>query len=288
MAMFPAAFDYHAPTSISEALKLLGNGNKILAGGHSLLPLMKLRLAEPPALVDIGRIPELDGIREEGDTIVIGARATHAAIERSDVLAQKVPLLCQTAAWVGDLQVRSRGTIGGSLAHADPGGDLPAAILALDATLTAVGPSGSRTIAARDFFTGLMSTGLADDEILTEIRVKALPPRTGTAYEKFPNPASRYAIVGVAATITLGSDGTVAQAAIGMTGLSERAFRASGVEVALAGKRPVETEVAAAAEQADQGQDALGDIHASERYRRHLSHVLTKRAVLEAASRARS
>jgi carbon-monoxide dehydrogenase medium subunit len=284
--MFPAAFDYYAPTSIPEALKLLGNGNKILAGGHSLLPLMKLRLAEPPALVDIGRIPGLAGIREAGETIVIGARTTHSAIERSDVLRQKAPLLCQAAAVIGDLQVRSRGTIGGSLAHADPGGDFPAAILALDAELTAVGPAGSRTIPARDFFQGLMSTALADNEILTEIRVKALPPRTGTSYQKFPNPASRYAMAGVAAVVTLGGDGTIGQAAIGITGLSDHAFRASAVESALAGKQPVEADVIAAAEQADQGQEALGDIHASERYRRHLSHVLTKRAVLEAASRA--
>ncbi len=284
--MFPAAFDYYAPASLQEAVGLLGNGNKILAGGHSLLPLMKLRLAEPPALVDIGRIPGLDGIRDEGDTIVIGARTTHAAIERSDLLRQKVPLLCQTASVIGDLQVRSRGTIGGSLAHADPGGDFPAAIAALEAELTAVGPAGSRAIPVRDFFQGLMSTALADTEILTEIRIKALPPRTGTSYQKFANPASRYAIVGVAAVVTLGRDGTIGQAAIGITGLSDRAFRASAVESALAGKRPVESDVAPAAEQADHGQDALGDIHASERYRRHLSHVLTKRAVLEAAGRA--
>lgn len=284
--MFPAAFDYHSPTSVADAVKLLGNGSKILAGGHSLLPLMKLRLAEPTALVDIGRIPGLDAIREEGDTIVIGARATYASIEQSALLRAKAPLLAQTAEWVGDLQVRNRGTIGGSLAHADPGGDLPAAILALDATLTAVGPSGPRTIAARDFFQGLMATALAENEILTEIRVPALPPRTGTSYQKFPNPASRYAIVGVAAAITLGTDGAISQAAIGVTGLSERAFRATAVESALAGKRPTEEEVAAAADLADQGQEPLGDIHASERYRRHLSHVLTKRAVLEAASRA--
>jgi carbon-monoxide dehydrogenase medium subunit len=283
--MFPAAFDYYAPTSLPDAIKLLGSGNKVLAGGHSLLPLMKLRLAEPAGLVDIGRIPNLDGIRQDGDTIVIGARATHGSIERSELLGKAAPLLCQAAARVGDIQVRARGTIGGSLAHADPGGDLPAAVLALDATLTAVGPSGSRTIAAKDFFKGLMSTALADNEILTEIRVKTLPARTGTAYQKFPNPASRYAIVGVAAVITLGSDGAISQAAIGITGLGDRAFRASAVEAALAGKRPTEADASAAAEHADEGQDALGDIHASERYRRHLSHVLTKRAVLEAASR---
>jgi aerobic carbon-monoxide dehydrogenase medium subunit len=284
--MFPAAFDYYSPTSVPEAVKLLGNGNKILAGGHSLLPLMKLRLAEPPALVDIGRIAGLDEIGEDGGTVVIGARATHSMLEHSPLIARAVPLLAQTAAWIGDIQVRGRGTIGGSLAHADPGGDLPAAILALDALLTAVGPSGSRTIAAADFFRGMLSTALADDEILTEVRVAALPPRTGTAYQKFPNPASRYAIVGVAAVVTLGSDGAIARAAIGVTGFGEQAFRASAVESALAGKRPTEAEVTAAAEQADQGRTPLGDIHASDRYRRHLSHVLAKRAVLEAASRA--
>jgi aerobic carbon-monoxide dehydrogenase medium subunit len=284
--MFPATFEYHAPTSVADAVKLLGNGSKVLAGGHSLLPLMKLRLAEPSVLVDIGRIPALDGIREDGDSIVIGARTTHSSIEHSELLARHIPLLGQTARWIGDIQVRSRGTIGGSLAHADPGGDLPAAILALDASMTAVGPSGSRTIAASQFFTGLMETALRDSDILTEIRVKKLAPRTGTSYQKFPNPASRYAIVGVAAVVTLGPDGNIAQSGIGITGLSGRPFRASPAEAALAGKRPDEASITAAADQVDQGQEALGDIHASEGYRRHLSHVLSKRAILEAAGRA--
>jgi aerobic carbon-monoxide dehydrogenase medium subunit len=284
--MFPAAFDYYAPTSVPEAVKLLGSGNKILAGGHSLLPLMKLRLAEPPALVDIGRIPGLDEIREDGPGVVIGALVTHSTLEHSALIARTAPLLAQTAAWIGDVQVRGRGTIGGSLAHADPGGDLPAAILALDASLTAVGPSGSRTIAAADFFRGMLSTALAEDEILTEIRVPAQTDHTGTAYQKFPNPASRYAIVGVAAVVTLAPGGAIARAAIGITGFGERAFRASAAESALAGRRPTETEISAAADQADQGETPLGDIHASDHYRRHLSHILTKRAILEASSRA--
>ncbi|MGH2470063.1 MAG: FAD binding domain-containing protein, partial [Chloroflexota bacterium] len=224
--MFPSTFEYYAPSSLQEALALLGNGNKVLAGGHSLLPLMKLRLAEPAGLVDIGHLPGLDAIRDEGDTVVIGARATHHAVEHSPLLASTVPLLPQTARWVGDIQVRNRGTIGGSLAHADPGADLPAALLALDATFVAQSRRGQRRIAAGDFFQGLLATSLADEELLTEIRVPKLPAGTGTAYQKFPNPASRYAIVGIAVAIGLASSGAIGSAAFGVTGLTDRPFRA--------------------------------------------------------------
>ncbi|MDE3075980.1 MAG: xanthine dehydrogenase family protein subunit M, partial [Chloroflexota bacterium] len=260
--MFPSAFEYYTPTSLLDAVRLLGSGNKVIAGGHSLLPLMKLRLAEPAGLVDIRRVPGLDGIAESGGVIHVGARATYAAIMDSAVLQAKAPLLCETAARIGDLQVRNRGTIGGSLAHADPAGDLPAAILALDAELVATGPGGERTIPAGSFFTGMLSTALSANEILTEIRVRPLPPRTGTCYQKFPHPASRYALVGVAAVITLGNDGTVAQAAIGVTGLADHAFRATAAEQALLGKAPDQASARAAAVLVDQGQDALGDIHA--------------------------
>ncbi|HUZ78449.1 MAG TPA: xanthine dehydrogenase family protein subunit M [Chloroflexota bacterium] len=285
--MFPSTFEYYAPSSLQEALSLLGNGNKVLAGGHSLLPLMKLRLAEPAGLVDIGHLPGLDGIRDEGDTVVIGARVTHQAVEHSSLLASAVPLLPQTARWVGDIQVRNRGTIGGSLVHADPGADLPAAILALDATLVARDTRGQRHIAAGDFFQGLLATSLADEELLTEIRVSKLPAGTGTAYQKFPNPASRYAIVGIAVTIGLDSAGAIASAAIGVTGLADRPFRAAAAEAALLGQRPVGQEVAAAAALVPQGQEAAGDIHASPAYRAHLAQVLAQRAIVEAGALAR-
>ncbi|MBV8083667.1 MAG: xanthine dehydrogenase family protein subunit M [Chloroflexi bacterium] len=284
--MFPAAFDYYAPTSLQEAIGLLGDGRKVLAGGHSLLPLMKFRLAEPSALVDIGRVPGLDGMRAEGSEVVIGARATHASIERSSLLAEACPLLVQTAQRIGDIQVRTRGTIGGSLAHADPGADLPAAVLALNATLTAQGPSGSRSIPAREFFTGLMSTALADNEILTEVRVPKTAARTGTAYQKFPNPASRYAIVGVAAVLHFDGAGAIERAALGVTGLSGVPFRATAAEDALRGERPTSDSIAAAAKLVGQGQDPLRDIHASPGYRVHLAEVLTRRALQEAARQA--
>ncbi len=184
--MFPNTFEYYAPTSLKDAVKLLGKGNKIIAGGHSLLPLMKLRLAEPAGLVDIGHIAGLDGIKETGGVIRIGARATHASIADSALLQSKLPLLPETAKLIGDLQVRNRGTIGGSLAHADPAGDFPAPILALDADLVATGRNGERTIAAGSFFKGMLSTALRPSEILTEIRIKEPASRTGMSYQKFP------------------------------------------------------------------------------------------------------
>ncbi|MDE3078326.1 MAG: xanthine dehydrogenase family protein subunit M, partial [Chloroflexota bacterium] len=245
--MFPSAFEYYAPTSLQDAIKLLEAGNKVIAGGHSLLPLMKLRLAEPSGLVDLRRVPGLDRISETGGVIHIGARTTHVAIMDSALLQAKAPLLCETAAHIGDLQVRNRGTIGGSLAHADPAGDLPAAIRALDGELVAMGPSGERTIAAGLFFTGMLTTALKPNEILTEIRVRPLPAQTGTSYQKFPHPASRYALVGVAAKITRAHDGTVGHAAIGVTGLADHAFRATAAEQALLGKAPDQANTHAAA-----------------------------------------
>src|SRR5581483_5151750 len=195
--MFPAQFDYEAPSSLDEAVKALAAGGgdaKVLAGGHSLLPLMKLRLAQPSKLIDLGKIQGLSYVRQDGGATAIGAMTTHA-----DVVAANVPLLSETAAHVGDIQVRNRGTLGGSLAHADPAGDLPAAVLALGAEIKAVGKNGARTIAADDFFVDLLTTALGADEILTEVRIPALSGRTGVSYKKFAQPASRYAICGVAA-----------------------------------------------------------------------------------------
>ena len=204
--MTATAFEYHAPTTLQEALSLLTRYSgeaKILAGGHSLIPIMNLRLAQPKALIDIGKIPGLSGIREDNGAVVIGAMTTHHQVETSAVLQAKVPILPETAAVIGDVQVRNRGTIGGSIAHADPAGDFPAAAVALDLQLKVVGPKGERTIKGRDFFVDILTTALQPDEILTEIRVPAFAARTGSAYEKFPNPASRYAIVGAAAVVTV-------------------------------------------------------------------------------------
>jgi carbon-monoxide dehydrogenase medium subunit len=281
--MIPDQFDYVAPTSVDEAVRLLtryGDEAKVLAGGHSLIPMMKLRLARPKYLVDIGKIPGLSGISEDGGTITVGAMTTHHTIESSDLLNEKCPLLPETAAHIGDVQVRNRGTIGGSLSHADPAADWPAAILALGAKLVAVGSSGTRTIAAEDFFTGMLTTALRADEILTKIVISPRPPKTGYAYLKMHQSASGFAIVGVAASITLNGNGQCAGAGIGVTGIAPAPFRASAVEIALVGKTLDAATIAAAAEKVVDGiDDPLEDIHASGDYRLHLTKVFTKRAV---------
>jgi aerobic carbon-monoxide dehydrogenase medium subunit len=284
--MFPAKFEYHAPSSLDEAIKLLssdGGDAKILAGGHSLLPLMKLRLAQPSALVDIGRIPGLSGIKVSGDAVTIGALTTHAEIEASQELEQRLPLLPECAAVIGDLQVRNRGTIGGSLAHADPAGDFPAVILALDAEIKARGPNGERTIKAADFFVDMLTSALEPNEILTEIRIPLLPPRTGTAYLKMDHPASHYALCGVAAVLTLADGGTISDARVGITGVAPRAYRASEVEQALKGQAAGADTFAKAAEHAADGQETLDDLHASSDYRAHLARVYARRALEKAA-----
>jgi aerobic carbon-monoxide dehydrogenase medium subunit len=287
-AMSATTFEYHAPTTLQEALSLLtqyGGEAKILAGGHSLLPIMNLRLAQPKALIDIGKIPGLSGIREENGTIVIGAMTTHYLVESSSLLKQKVPILSETAAVIGDVQIRNRGTIGGSIAHADPAGDLPAAAVALDMQLKAVGPRGERTLKAREFFVDILTTALQPDEILTEIRVPVFAAHTGSAYEKFPNPASRYAIVGAAAVVTVDSNGVCQKASIGLNGITGKPVAAVGVEQALVGKRLNDQSIQEAAAKAADGLDPLGDIFASAVYRAHLARVFTKRALAKASSR---
>lgn len=288
--MFPASFEYLAPTSLQEAIALLGKNPgeaKILAGGHSLIPLMKLRLAAPRYLIDIGRIDGLAYIREEADTLAIGPMTTHHSIETSEIVRRLVPLLAETAAHIGDVQVRNRGTIGGSLAHADPAGDFPAAILALEAQIKAIGPSGERTIKAEDFFVDLLTTALASDEILSEIRVPIPRGRVGTSYQKFDNPASHYAIAGVAALIALGPDDTIQKARVGITGVGPKAYRATSVERALEGRTASDETIASAAQTAADGVDVAGDIHASSEYRAHLARVYARRAVQQAVERAR-
>ncbi len=289
--MIPAAFEYHAPKTLDEALRLVerhGDEAKLLAGGHSLLPLMKLRLAAPRYVIDIGHLRGMSYIREENGRIAIGALTTHSEIENSELLATKCPLLCQTASQIGDVQVRNRGTIGGSLAHADPGADYPAAILALDAELIAANTSGTRTIAARDFFVDMLTTQLHPGEILTQIRVAPRTELSGAAYEKLHQPASGFAIVGVAANILLGEGGkSIERAAIGITGLAAKAFRAEAVERALTGKTISDKLIEDASRGATEGVEPLSDLHASGEYRREMASVFTRRAISRAIEAAR-
>ncbi len=255
--MIPASFDYQSPKTLNEALALLASHEdaKLLAGGHSLLPAMKLRLAQPALLIDLGRIGGLDYIRDAGDTISIGAMTTHATVAASQLLHASSPLLAQAAENIGDIQVRNRGTIGGSLAQAHPSADYPAAVLALDAQIAVTSNSGDRVIPAREFFTGMFTTALRPDEIITEIRV----PKTagaGTVYKKFAHPASGYAVVGVAVVVR-GSSARIDSVAVGITGVAEVAYRATAVEEALRGKPA--SAIADAARHAADKVEALGD-----------------------------
>ncbi|HET7874344.1 MAG TPA: xanthine dehydrogenase family protein subunit M [Methylomirabilota bacterium] len=284
--MYPAQFDYHTPGTVKEALDLLGKlgeDAKLLAGGHSLLPAMKLRLAQPKHLVDLRKVPGLSGIKEEGGMLVIGTMTTHYAIESSPVVKSKCPVLASVAGQIGDPMVRNMGTIGGSLAHADPAADYPAAVIALGAEIVAEGPKGKRTIKADDFFKGLMTTALAPNEIVTEVRVPACGPKVGCAYMKFPHPASRFAIVGVAAVLTM-DGGKVSKASIGITGAGTRAVRAKGVEAALTGKALDAATIQAAAEKAPDGVDVQADLQGSVEYKKHLCKVFARRAIEAAAA----
>jgi carbon-monoxide dehydrogenase medium subunit len=288
--MIPSAFEYMAPTTLQEALSLLSTHKdeaKVLAGGHSLLPMMKLRLAAPAYLIDLGRIPDLAYIRESGGRIQIGPMTTHFMVESSAVLQQRLVALSEAAGMIGDVQVRNRGTIGGSLAHADPAGDLPAVMQMAEAQFKLIGPGGERTVRTEQFFVDLLTTALGPDELLTEIQVDVPPARTGTAYLKVFQKASGFAIVGVAARVTLGADGRTCQtASIGITGVAAKAFRARGVEQALQGQAIDEAAITAAAEHAGDGVEALSDLHASADYRLALTRVYTKRALLRALTRA--
>ncbi len=287
--MIPAQFEYVAPKTLEDALRLVerhGDEAKILAGGHSLLPLMKLRLAQPRYVIDIGRLRGMNYIREENGHIAIGALTTHAEIESSTLLRAKCPLLSETAAVIGDVQVRNRGTLGGSLAHADPAADYPAAVLALDVEIIAASTAGARTIPVGEFFLDMLTTALRPGEILSHVRVVPLAPHTGTAYEKLHQPASGFAIVGVAARLVLGKGETIEDAAIGVTGLGPKAFRAAAVEQALRGKKASSKLFAEAATHAAQGIEPLSDLHASADYRREMASVYTRRALERAFARA--
>jgi carbon-monoxide dehydrogenase medium subunit len=285
--MFPAKFAYTAPSSLQEAVTLLADPEaKLLAGGHSLLPLMKLRLAQPKLLVDIGRIPGLSYIRSEDGHLAIGAMTTYRDIQLSQDVHQRAAVLAEAAHEVGDPQVRARGTLAGALAHADPAGDMPAVVLALGGSVKAVGPNGERDLDLDSFFVDMLTTSLQEQEIIREVRLNALPAGTGAAYLKFDQPASHYALTGVCAVVTLSGD-TIGSARIGVTGVGPKAYRPTAVEQALQGKSADEDSVRAAVETVANGIDVLGDIHASPEYRAHLARVLTRRAVLQAVQRAR-
>jgi carbon-monoxide dehydrogenase medium subunit len=287
--MYPASFDYHAPTSVDDALALLGtfgDDAKLLAGGHSLIPLLKLRFARPAHLIDIRHIPGLTGIRQEGDAVVIGALTTHRTVERSDLLRRALPVVAEAAHVIGDPLVRNAGTLGGSLAHADPGADLPAVMLALGAEVRATGPRGARTIMADDFFVGVLTSALEPDEILTEVRIPLPAGHAGAAYEKHAHPASRYALVGAAALVTLDAGGTVASARVAFTGVAERAMRSREIESALVGKVPdaatIDAAAAAGAAVLEPRVDAQGGVV----YKRHLARVIARKAITRAVARA--
>ena len=271
--MIPAAFEYVRAESVPEAISALsehGEDAKLLAGGHSLLPLMKLRLATPSVLVDIGRVPDLSYVQDRGDHVAIGALTRHHDVNHDAVLAEHVPLLAHVAGKVGDPQVRHRGTIGGSLSHADPASDLPAAVLALGGSLVARGPGGDRVIPATEFFQGFLETALAPDEVLTEIRVPKAPG--GFSYQKFVRRSQDWAMVGVAVARVNGSVG------VSLVNMGPVPLRAGAVEAALAQG----ASAADAAERADEGTDPTGDANASPEFRRHLAKVLTRRALQEA------
>jgi carbon-monoxide dehydrogenase medium subunit len=287
--MYPAAFEYHAPGTVKDALGLLGrykDDAKVLAGGHSLIPMMKLRLAQPKHLVDLRKVPGLSGIKEDGGALVLGALTTHWQMESSSLLKAKCPILAETASIIGDPAVRNLGTIGGSLAHADPAADQPATMIALGAEIVCEGPKGRRTVKVDDWFQGLMSTALGDDELLVEIRVPAWPAGSGGAYLKFPHPASRFAVVGVGAMVTLDREGKCTKAGVGVTGAGTKAVRAKGVEAGLVGKKLDAATIEAAAQKAAEGVDVQADLQGSVEYKSHLCRVFAKRAITEAAKRA--
>jgi aerobic carbon-monoxide dehydrogenase medium subunit len=286
--MIPAQFDYKAPATIDEAVALLASdldGAKVLAGGHSLIPAMKLRLAQPQLLVDIARIKSLAYIREEGDQILIGATTTHYQLESSELLQRICPLLPACARSIGDVQVRNKGTIGGSLAHSDPAGDWPAAILALDGALVLVGPNGERTVKAEDFFVDLLTTALQPGEILREVRIKKPSGKFGQAYQKVPHPASGFAVVGIAVHLVLDGNGACQSAGIGVTGVGVKAYRAKAVESALTGTTLDDNALASAVTHVCDGIDPNADLYASGEYRCHLAQVHTRRAVQAAKAR---
>jgi carbon-monoxide dehydrogenase medium subunit len=283
--MIPQTFEYTAPRTLDEALALLESGGKALAGGMSLIPMMKLRLAAPEHLVDLGRIKDLNYLREEKGALHIGATATHYAVESSALVRSKCPLLAEAAAAIGDVQVRNVGTIGGSVAHADPAADYPAALQALEAKMIIRGPKAERTVNAADFFVDGFTTALEPGEIIREIVLPVEDASTGTSYQKMPQPASGFAIVGVAVRLQKKA-GKIALARIGVTGLANIAYRALAAEKVLEGTSGSPADLKKAADLVTQGVDANSDLHASADYRKHLATVYAERALAVAIARA--
>jgi len=284
--MFPAKFAYAAPSSLQEAVGMLADSDaKVIAGGHSLLPLMKLRLAQPKLLVDIGRIPGLGYVRREDGMLAIGALATYRDLMHSSDVESAVPVLAEAAHEVGDPQVRAKGTLAGALAHADHAGDLPAVALALGGVVRAIGPNGERDIDLDGFFVDMLTTKLDEQEIIREVRLNVQPAGSGAAYLKFDQPASHYALTGVCAVVSV-SGGKISSARLGVTGVGPKAYRPTAVEQALVGVAVEDDAIKAAVATVADGIDVQGDIHASPEYRAHLARVITRRAVLQAASRS--
>ncbi len=283
--MIPAPFAYARPTTVEEALQAVADGGedvKIMAGGQSLIPVMRLRLAAPETVVDLARVAELRGVRDEGDAIVIGAMTTHAEVVTDPLVKQHVPLVAEATETVADRQVRHRGTFGGALAHADPAGDLPAVALALDAEFVVAGPGGRRTVPASEFFVDYLTTALAEGEILVEVRLPKLSGEWGMRYEKFQRVAQAWSIVAVAAAVRR-ENGHIAEARIGLTNMGPTPLRATATEAALAGADATADAVAAAAAHAAEGTSPSSDLNAAADYREHLAQVLTRRAVSKAA-----
>jgi aerobic carbon-monoxide dehydrogenase medium subunit len=282
--MIPASFDYVRPDSVDAAVSALGAGGedaKVLAGGQSLIPLLRLRLAYPSVLVDLGGVDELRGVRDDGDAIVIGAMTTHDEVVKDALVAAHAPLLAAATGTVADPAVRHRGTFGGAVAHADPAGDLPAVALASGASMVVAGPGGRRTVGAADFFRDYLQTAVGPDEVLVEVRV---PKQDGWGfhYEKFQRTAQAWALVGVAALVQR-SNGTIAQARVGLSNMGSTPVRAAATEAALTGADASASAIAAAAEHAADESNPTTDLHAGADYRRHLARVLTRRALVAAA-----
>lgn len=288
--MFPASFGYVAAKSVDEALELLaehGEGAKLLAGGHSLLPAMKLRLASPRTLIDLATVPGLSGTKIEGNDLIIGALTVHADVASSELVRRHLPGLADAASVIGDIQVRNRGTIGGSVAHADPNADFPVILTALNASFVARSSAGNRSIAADDFFTDFYTTAMTPNEILTEIRIPLLPPGAGSAYVKMPHPASGYVVVSAGVLITRQASGVCGSARTALGGMGSGPIRARATEAELQGKPLTPDVIAAAAAKAAENTDPMDDPYANAEYKRQMAAVFARRAIEEATRRAR-
>jgi carbon-monoxide dehydrogenase medium subunit len=286
--MYAAPFEYHRPESLAEAIALLGefgDDGKLIAGGHSLVPLLRLRFSRPQHLIDIRKLPALAAIREERDALIIGASVTHATVEKSQVVRAKLPVLAEAAGMIGDPAVRNMGTIGGSLAHADPNADWPAIVLAFGADIVVANPQGEKRIPAGEFFKGLLTTALEATDIITGVRFPIQPTRTGSAYVKYPHPASRFAVCGGAALIPLDDRGAISRARVALTGIGPAASRRIAVEDALTGKRPDPETIRSASKQAAAGLELHADPMGSAEYKANLARVFTERALAHALER---